>query len=335
MIRRTKMKDKNIRVVFLISTLLIFVTLISLAQQGRGRGRIRGAVTDEEGNSLAGAKIIAENLEYGTKFETKSNKKGNWAIGGLASGYFLLGAELEGYLPASVKIQVSQFAQNNPPITVVLKKIFIPEASAPVQDEIDATLLQEGNQLFSEKKYQEAVEKFEGFLEKNPDLYQVHINVGNCYKEMGEYDKAIAAFDVVLEKTREEKNTLDGDEKAAHALAGIGETYIMKGEVETAKSFLQQAIDIFPDDENMSFKIGEIYFKQGEAAKGIEFYDKAIQINSEWAAPYRQRGYAYLNLTNYKMAIESFKNFLELAPNDPQAPNIRNLIPKLEEMIKK
>lgn len=335
MIRRPVMEKKNVLLVFGVSALLIFVTGISIAQQGRGRGRIRGLVTDESGNPLQGAKIIAENLEYGTKFESETKKKGNWAIGGLASGYFILVAELEGYEPSSVKIQVSQFSQNNPPITLVLKKIFIPEAEAPAQDEIDAALLQEGNRLFSEQKYTEAVGKFQSFLDENPTFYQVYINIGNCYKEMGDYDKAVAAYEKMLEKMKQENKSLEGDKNAAHALAGIGETYIMKGDIEAAKDYLQKAIDIFPGDENINFKVGEIYFKQGEAARGIEYYDKAIQINSEWAPPYRQRGYAYLNLMNYKMAIESFNKFLELAPNDPQAPTIRNLIPKLEEMIKK
>ena len=328
------MKERNTFLILVIFTLLVCMVTLNFGQQGRGKGRIRGTVADDSGNPLKDVKITAEHLDYKTKFESKSNKKGNWAIGGLGSGYFLIVAQLEGYEPFTLELQVSQFSQNNAPVNITLKKVVIQEGTA-IQDEIGATLLKEGNQLFEAKKYEQAVAKFEELLEKTPSFYQVQINIGNCYKEMGEYDRAIAVFETMLEKAKQEKNSFGGDENVVHALAGIGEVYILKNDVDKAKNYLQQAIDIFPGDETMIFKIGEIFFKQGEAAKGIEYYDKAIQINSDWTPPYRQRGYAYLNLTNYSMAIESFKKFLELAPDDPQASIIKDLIPKLEEMIKK
>ena len=42
----------------------------------------------------------------------------------------------------------------------------------------------------------------------------------------------------------------------------------------------------------------------------------------------------YLNKGKYRLAVDSLKKFVELAPDDPQAENIKNLIPKLEELIK-
>jgi len=138
----------------------------------------------------------------------------------------------------------------------------------------------------------------------------------------------------MLDKIKEGKTELAGDEGASRALSGIGETYIEQGELEKAAGYLQRAINIFPDDETLAFNIGEIFFKQGEAAKGIEYFILATEIKSDWAPPYRQMGYAYLNQADYKMAIENFKKFIELAPDDPLNPTINNLIPKLEEMIK-
>ena len=95
-------------------------------------------------------------------------------------------------------------------------------------------------------------------METNPDLYQVHINVGNCYKEMGELDSAIEAFQTILDKTKEEKGSYAGDQNAARALAGVGQIYIEKNDIDKAMDYLQQSFEIFPDDENMAFRIGEI-----------------------------------------------------------------------------
>jgi tetratricopeptide (TPR) repeat protein len=316
----------------LVVTLLFVAAGLSFAQQGRGRGRIRGSVSDESGTPLVGVKIMAESVDYGTKFESRSNKKGSWAIGGMGSGLFIITTEFEGYEPFMGEIEVSQFARNNPPLDIFLKST---KEGMTSESGIDAALLDEGNQLYNEKKYEEALTKYHDFLEANPNLYQVYINVGNCFREMGDLDAAIKAFQVVLAKTTEEKGSFEGDQDAARALAGLGEIYIKKNDMEKAMGYLQQAFETFPNDEKMSFTIAEILFTLGKASEAIVFYDKAIAIKSDWDAPYRQRGYAYLNLADYKMAVESFRKFLELAPNHPQAPTISNMLPQLEKMIKK
>jgi len=326
------MKEK--RAFMLILLLAVCLVVPGFGQQGRGRGRIRGTVTDGSGNPLAGVKVSAEHLTYGTKFESKTNKKGKWAIGGMGSGYFRVLAELEGYEPFAVEVQVSQFSQNNEPVNIVLKKILVRQETQPVQDDAAALLLGEGNRLFEAGEFEEAAAKFKELLETHPELYQVQINLGNCYKEMGEYERALSAYSALLERAKEGKDSLQGDENAAHALAAMGEVCILKGDMESARQYLQQAVDVFPGDESVVFKVGEIFFNQGEAARGIEYYDRAIAINPEWAPPYRQRGYAYLNLGDYRMALESFRKFLELAPDDPRSPEIKKLIPQIEGMIK-
>jgi tetratricopeptide (TPR) repeat protein len=325
------MKARKATSLILAVALLFVAAGLNLAQQGRGKGRIRGTVSDESGKPLVGVKIIAESVEYGTKFESESNKKGNWALGGLGSGLFTITTEFEGYVPIMEEINVSQFLHNNPKLNFVLKskKEVLASASG-----IDASLIDEGNQFFSKKKYSEALGKFQEFLDANPNIYQVYINIGNCYKEMEDPEAAISAYQTVLDKTTEEKGSFEGDQNAARAFTGLGQIYMKKNDTEKAMGYFQQAFESFPIDANMAFMIAEILFTQGKASESIVYYDKAITIKNDWADPHRQKGYALLNLADYKMAIESFEKFLELAPDHPQASTIRDLLPQLEKMIK-
>ena len=80
--------------------------------------------------------------------------------------------------------------------------------------------------------------------------------------------------------------------------------------------------------------MAEIFFTQGDTDKAIEYFNLAIKIKENWATPYRRLGYVYLNKGEYKLAVDSFKKFLSLSPDSPDAANIQNLIPKLEEFIK-
>ena len=329
------MRSKNIFIIFLVYFLCFSLFLNLSAQQGRGRGRLRGEVRDDAGNPIEGAKIVAQHLTYRTIFTSESDNKGNWAIMGLGTGNFRITASKEGYGTVSHEMSISQFSKQNPPLGIILKKTQVAEMNMPaVQGEGSLVLFEEGTELFNQKKYAEAAAKFEEFVGENPTVYQVNINIGNCYREMGEYDKAIGAFIKILEKVKEEKGSIEGDESAARALAGIGETYFKQGNLEKAREYLKQAVDNFPTDEALAFNVGEIYFKQGEADKAIEYFLLAVKIKESWARPHRQLGYAYLNQGKYKLAVDSLKKFLELAPDDPQAENIKNLIPRLEELIK-
>ena len=51
--------------------------------------------------------------------------------------------------------------------------------------------------------------------------------------------------------------------------------------------------------------------------------------------PLLRLGYAYLNQGQYDAALSSMKKFLELAPDDPQVPTIKNFLPELEKLAKK
>ena len=306
------------------------------AQQGRGRGRIKGTVLDKDtGSPLQGVVVTAVSAEYGTKFESKTSAKGTWSIGGLGSGNFKVIYSLQGYIEISQTIVVSQFAINNEPLTAELEPVKAAVAAAPdVNDQAAKALLDEGLKLYDAKDYSAAIGKFREFLELEPKYYQALMNIGNCYKEMGDYGSALEAYRQVLDRIGEQGSSPAASEARAGAYVGLSDVYLKKGDIEEAEKVLQEALAQHPDDENLAFKFGEIYFTQGDAAKAAEFYRKAIAANPNWAPPYRQLGYACLNMGQYPEALEAMKKFLVLAPDDARAGAVRTLIPEIEKMIK-
>jgi len=330
------MKARNTFKLIALFALFVCVSITLAAQQGRGKGRVKGTCVDEAGNPVEGVQITAQHLKFNTTFEGKSDKNGNWAVAGMGTGYFRFTATMEGYGTTYHEIPVSQFSKNNPAIDFTLKKIDLSPMTNmfAIEDDAALALFEEGYRLFEEEKYEESVAKFQEFLELNPSIVQVNLNIGNGYRQMKEYDKAIAAFQVLLDNVMEEKGTYEGDEGASRALSSMGETYMLQGDLVKASECLQKAMSLFPDDETLAFNVGEIFFNQAETDKAIEYFKMAAEMKEDWAPPYRQMGYAYLNKGEYQLAIESLKKFLEYAPDDPQAPTIEALIPKLEELIK-
>ena len=327
------MKDKNIFLIILVCTLSLSLALAIFAFQMRGTGRFHGTVEDEEGNFLEGVKIVVQGLEAKKLiFETESIETGRWFVTGIIKGSYSITASKSGYESAYYEMNLSQFTSKNPKLEIKMRKI--KESDLPsIMDEESVVLFKEGNELFEQGKYAEAVVKLEEFLEKNFTIYQVNLNIGNCYREMGEHEKAIAAYNKVLERVKAQKDSIEGDEDTAKAMANIGEIHLNQGNMEKAMEYFKQAVDNFPENETIAFNVGEIFFTQGEIDKAIEYFNLAINIKESWATPYRQLGYAYLNKGEYNLALLSLKKFLELAPDSPEAVNIQNLIPTLEELI--
>jgi len=314
----------------LLILILLTFTSYNFAQAGRGKARIGGVVVDEDGNLIKSAKIVIQFLRNEQiKRETTTNKKGEWAILGLGTGMWKVTAFAEGYIPTYVDIYVRQL-ERNPKITLTLKKIEEEESDKlTIKDEAALNLLEKANQLFIEEKYDEAITLLEQFLEQNPNAYQTYLSIGDCYREKGEFDKAIEEYNRVLEMAK--IDDLMGKEMAAKALAGIGECYLKKEDFETAQNYFKQSVDSYPENEILAYNVGEIYFSNQKIDEAIHYFELATQIKPDWGDPYLKLGYVYLNKADNAKAIENFEKFLELEPESDRSASVKNIIDYLKK----
>lgn len=314
----------------LLSFLFIFsvFSILSFAQAGRGTARIGGVVVDESGNPVRSAKIVIyfQGKEDISR-QAKSDKKGRWSIIGLGSGDWRVTASAEGYIPAQTDVNVSQI-DVNPTITLSLKKIKTSESSI-IEDESTLALLDQASRLFDEGKYTEAIALCREFLEKNPQAYQARLNIGDCYKEMGELDKAMAEYTLVLEKSEEDK--LTGKKMTAKALSSIGDIHLKKGDLEKAQDYFKQSIEISPEDEILTYNVGEIYFSNQKIDEAIYYFELSTRIRPDWSDPYLKLGYVYLNKGDKEKAVENFQRFLKLEPDSERSQTVRGILETLKK----
>ena len=312
--------------------LLFWTSPFILAQERLGRGRINGSVVDDTGKPLEGVLIVVEGLGFKTKLQGTSNKKGQFAVAGLGTGRWRITASKKGYSSSSVDMDVRQL-KKNPPITFTLnKKIGL----AALETEDDSfNLVDKGNLLVKEKKYDEALKVFEEFLTKYPDIYHVHLNIGSCYLKKGELDKAEAEFKLVLAKTIEAFGDYKNDADASlRAFTGLGELHLQKKDLENAQKYFAQALEISPEDEAAAYNVAEVLFSHQKVDEAIKYFTLAVQIKKEWSKPYLKLGYAYLNKADFKKALENFNRFIKMDPDNPEVPKVKNIIATIEKMKK-
>lgn len=302
------------------------------AQEDIGRGRITGAVADENGAPLEGALIVAQSARSETKLEGRTDDKGRFAIAGLGTGMWRVVASLDGYQSASVEMNVRQLSQN-PPISFTLKKLSGMAAFAADKDAL--ALFDQGNSLLNQEKYDEALRVFEEFAAQHPDVYQVHLNMATCYLKKEELDKAESEFKLVLDKVMEKHGDLKKDAEASlRASTGLGEVSLRRGDFEAAQKYLAQAVEISPQDEAAAYNVGELLFSNQKVDEAIRYLELATQIKKDWPKPYQKLGYVYLNKGDFAKALENFKTFLALDPENPEAGQVKTIIETIEKMEK-
>jgi len=299
------------------------------AQEGLGRGRISGAVVDESGKPIEGALISVQSAQSVAKFEEKSDRKGNFAVAGMGTGVWRVTASKSGFNSNYVDINVRQLSIN-PPVTISLKALT--GVAAIRSDEGSLKLFDEGNRMMEEGKYDEALKIFEDALAKHPDVYAIHLNIGSCYLKKGDTDKAEAEYKLALDGIMKAQGELNKDKiTSIRALSGLAEVALKKGDLQTAQGYFTQALDISPEDEIAAYNVGEVFFSNQKIDDAIRYFELAIKIKSDWPKPYSKLGYVYLNKGDMPKALEYFRKFVQMAPDDPEAEQVKKVIELLQK----
>jgi len=309
------------------AAILLISSGLALAQAGRGVARMGGSVVDKDGKPVAGAKITALfDSPGGSTFEATTDKKGEWGIMGVGTGSWVITASAPGFLPVSTGAHISQLSKN-PKIVLKLEKQAA--GSGIVQDEATFQTLEEGNAFFKEGKYDTALLMYEEFLAKNPGAYQVLLNIGDCYREKGEYDKAIESYNKLI--TQAGTDSAMGKAMGAKGLAAIGLCYLKQDKLTEAQDYFKKSIEMAPQDEILPFNVAEIYFSNSQIDDAIKYFELAIQIKPDWPDPYLRVAYAYLNKGDSAKAAENLEKFIKLEPETERTAQAKAIL----EAIKK
>ena len=141
-----------------------------------------------------------------------------------------------------------------------------------------------------------------GGIQLNPKLAGAFNNRGVEYKNKGEYDRAIAAYDEAIRL----------NPNFAVAFANRGAAYDDKGEYDRAIADYDQAIRLKPDLTYAFFNRGNAYGHKGDYDSAFRDYDQAIRLDPEFAVAYGGRGRAYEKLGNLDAAIRDYRKQYDL-----------------------
>lgn len=298
---------------------LAFVVAVAApvhAQDWKGMGRMEGKVTDDKGAPVAGATVKLEREGYGDGTTLKTDKKGRWAIAGIAAATWNADIEAPGFAPKKISINLPSESSRLAPVEVKLDKA---QASGPPPEVLQA--LEKGEAAYKDGRFADARAEFEKLLALRPDLAPtIHQRIGFAYIQEKEYAKGLEHLQKVLDA--DPSNSVVRGVMAQAALEG--------GMLDRGMELLKGIDESTVKSPDLFFNIGVNFVNANKQEEAIAYFTKAVTLDPSYADGYFRRGLAYMGLGKMAEAKADLNKLVELQPTGPQA----DLAKKALEQIK-
>ncbi len=182
-----------------------------------------------------------------------------------------------------------------------------------------------GEMLVQKGRTQEAQEAFLKALEINPDLYSAQIYLADIYYNGKQYTEALELYQKVSKKHPEK----------ADVLVKIGNIYKNAKDNTKALEYYEKAMKLEPRNISANINTALIYMNQKNNAKAKEHTAIVIEEKAEYPLSYYINGVIADSEKKYDEAIVNYEKFLNLAPNDADAPIISKRVTVLKDYLKK
>ena len=130
-------------------------------------------------------------------------------------------------------------------------------------------------------------------------------------------------------KVSETLNTKIFLAKLARLFLDNVELDIRQGRFQAATSGVEKHLRIKPDDSRAYFLLGEIYRQRqqdGDMLKALAYYDRAVSLDPNFAAPHKAIGLIHYKEGRRTLARKFFESCMQLAPDSPDNAYIQGYL---------
>ncbi len=155
--------------------------------------------------------------------------------------------------------------------------------------------------------YEFELRRWQNVVNQNPESPVGYENLGFIYYKMERYSQAINTFN----------RALDLDPDRVMAKINLGRTYRELGDSELAIKYLEEGAD-FTTPTNKAgpfYDIAQIYEKDGNTEKAVEFYLKSIQDDPNIWDSRMALGSIYEAQEEFDRALVEYRSALDLDPS--------------------
>lgn len=322
---------------FLAALLVLAQALTAAAQQRLPRTpaperTIRGKVLVAGSNRpMRGVYVALVSDGGGSVMDTRTGPNGQFVFDNISAGVYFVTAELPGYHKASQRFDLtinprgyallalypkkdSKEAASTPEEGVVpLEALAVPE-EAKAEFEKSKSLLKKGKLEDGQQHLREAIRLY-------PDYYQAHLLLGTSLTDQRQWKEAEQAL----------LRSLQINERFAPSYFALGLLYKQQGKIEDARTALENGLRAAPDSGEGHIELAEILLAQGEVEEAEIHARRAHTLDEKEPLPHAVLGNILLREGDPIAAREEYQHFLDLAPDNPLAHQVREKITEIDK----
>lgn len=212
---------------------------------------------------------------------------------------------------------LSYLGENN--ITGALVELTEAEKLDPEDPELQFNL---GRAYFLKGRYDIAEHKFLKAIALKPPFSEASYNLGMTYLQMRRWDDAIYRFKTVTEDIFYQNQDM--------ATINLGIAYLGKEDYPKALATLRSAVKSFPRNPIAKVYLGQAYLKLDKVELAIMEFDKALEINRDYANAHYNLALAYIKAKNNHAAVAAFKEVVRISPDSELGRHAREYIDLLK-----
>lgn len=176
-----------------------------------------------------------------------------------------------------------------------------------------------------------------------PNEWKAWMRIGDIHLESGEFGRAEASFEKVLElddknifalihraialsmmerwdeaiKSAEEACKYAPDQVEAWKV--LGDVNIRAGKNRSALKALEKAAKLDPEDAHIELTLGMVEYKSGQLKEAVKHFKRAIVRDRRNHRAYRNMALVTLELEDWEASKDAWERFVQLVKNDPEA----------------
>jgi tetratricopeptide (TPR) repeat protein len=318
---------------WLVVCVAVVAAAMAIPVAAQSTGMVRGIVKDMQGQPVEGAKVTIEADGSNRRFETKSNKKGEFIQIGLISGKYKVTAEKDKVVSntADVSVAISRPGEANLVLGAAAAMANSKEMAAKTA-ELKKTF-EEGVAASRAGNHDEAIAKFQHAAELNPNCYDCYYNMAFSSTQKKDYDAAEASY----------KKAIEIKADYAEAWNGLANVYNATRKFDEAAKASAKAMELSSavgaggaagapgGNADALFNQGVILWNGGKVADAKKQFEAAIAANPNHAESHYQLGMALVNEGNLPAAGTEFETYLKLAPEGPNAATAKGILATIKK----
>lgn len=177
--------------------------------------------------------------------------------------------------------------------------------------------------LFRKNDPQASLEYFKKTVKLDPWFGPGYMLLGLANTQLQRWSDAQYAFE---EATKVEPGN-------AKAYLGIGAALNEQHDYVAAQKALQHSLELNPHSAEAHFELARSLYASGNADKAAPHAQMAIELNPDYAGPHLLMGNISLQREDAESALKEFREYLRLDPDGPMAPQVKELVGKLESAL--